>query len=529
MSELDFANAQLPQLYPLQSSHAENDIEAELKALTLELFERLCAKQSFDANVQGMAHLGSFEQVRRLVNQDGLSLLPGSSEEAATRYLYRAWKARGENGRGLHFLRTYLQMLFPNQCKVEQLWHDKSQPYATAAFANAPVFSWWLNYLGKPGLKIDGSWKVGQRIPEATEETHGRTPDTSGMFLTSRLLITLGFDVSTQNTSRLMQIIRQVIPARFVSLFRFWLRFVLHVAITVDAQLLMQKNTRMRYPWCGRVISDHDDVRWKLGLDGDLVRLPQRIGHFKVGQRVGGKSVWRLKGCRIQSEVALQKHFEADVYGMPKLGQLWRRVDGTWKLSRRAPSLHSLVSLAKVFTADQNTSAQVTFHDPYTIAYPVSPSKLGRKAALDQWRRVDGSWRVGALVKAKPLSGLTIGRDTSVVAQSEAALHKHAQASVMVEKLLPSLTTKIKSSARKINGAWSLGAENKLNGFPLDGRALRVRKFQTWPRLGTFKLGLEGLDFEPVYKVRERELKINGQWRIGGLPAPVFKIEVFKV
>lgn len=529
MAEFDFPNAQLPKLFPLDASHAANELEAELKALTLELFEKLCAKQAFDANVTGMAHLSSFDQVRRLVNQDGLALLPGASEEAATRYLYRAWKSRGENGRGLHFLRTYLQMLFPNQCEVEQLWHDKSLPYSTAAFANAPVFSWWLNYLGKPGLKIDGTWQVGQRIPEAAEETHSRTPDVSGMFLTSRILITLGFDVETTNTSRLLHIIRQVIPARFVPLFKFWLRFVLHVAIRIDAQLLMQKNTRLRYPWCGRVISDHDDTRWKLGVDGDVVRLPQRIGHFKVGSRVGGKSVWRLKHCRIQSEAAFAKHSEAPVWGMPQLGQAWRRVDGAWQLSRRMPSLHSLVTAAKSFVLQHTTSVQTTFHDHISITYPASPSKIGSMTALELWRKVDGAWRVGAPVKDKPLPALHIGRGQPVLIEGTGALQLHAQAHVMTEKLLPSVVTQIKATTRKLNGLWALGAENRIGRFALDGRALRSRKLHTWPRLGAFSIGLEGEDSKPAYQAPERSLTLDGAWRVGGKAAPVFKLQVLKV
>jgi hypothetical protein len=131
MASLDFSSAQLPRLIPLESSFAENDTEADLKRLLLELFDGLLAASLFDVNVLGAAHLGSFDLVRKAVNTDGLVLLQGDGEEPATRYLYRAWKSRNTQGRGLHFLRTYLQMLFPNIGQVVQLWQGKSAAYPT--------------------------------------------------------------------------------------------------------------------------------------------------------------------------------------------------------------------------------------------------------------------------------------------------------------------------------------------------------------------------------------------------------------
>ena len=44
------------------------------------------------------------------------------------RYLYRAWRARNPK-RGLHFLRTYLQLLWPDGNSCEQLWQPKHLPY----------------------------------------------------------------------------------------------------------------------------------------------------------------------------------------------------------------------------------------------------------------------------------------------------------------------------------------------------------------------------------------------------------------
>lgn len=131
-----------------------------MKSLTLELLDLMSAG-TFDASVMGAPHLGSFDLVRKTVNRDGLVLLPGEREEAATRYLYRAWKSGDIQKRGLHFLRTYLQMLFPNACEVNQLWHSDQYEYPTALFSDKPIFAWWLNQVGEPGLKLDGSWGLG--------------------------------------------------------------------------------------------------------------------------------------------------------------------------------------------------------------------------------------------------------------------------------------------------------------------------------------------------------------------------------
>lgn len=185
---LDFPNAQLPRLAPLERSFVENEVEAELKGLFVSLFDAMLAPAVFDVNVLGAPHLGSFDLVRRTVNADGLALLQGDREEAATRYLYRAWKSGGTQGRGLHFLRTYLQMLFPNQCEIEHRWQEKAAPYPTSLRTTLPV---------------------GQ------EDEY---------FLTSRVRVLLYFGVETQEVHKLAGILQSVTPARLVPEFAFLLK-----------------------------------------------------------------------------------------------------------------------------------------------------------------------------------------------------------------------------------------------------------------------------------------------------------------
>ena len=348
MSGFDFDSAALPVAEPLQNSFAENQIEQELKGLFFDLFGTV-SSQTFDASVMGAAHLGSFELVRQMVNHDGLILMPGDREEAATRYLYRAWRSGDIQKRGLHFLRTYLQMLFPNACEVNQLWHSEEYPYPSALFSEQPVAAWWLHQVGEPGLKLDGSWGLGRRIEGVEESRKYRRAGMSGMWLTSRVEISLDLGIEVQSVSRLLQIIRSVIPARLVPAFVFWLNTVIDVRARTSFSLHMDKQVAQRYPWPGRVVSAQADAVWRLGRDGETVRLPLPMGSFRVGERRGALTAWRLKNERIAGSLELQSETAIDFWKLETLPsdpviqfeltpvpiQLYRRarrLDGSWTL-----------------------------------------------------------------------------------------------------------------------------------------------------------------------------------------------------
>lgn len=118
-----------PDLYPLRASYDADAVEADLKQIFIDLFDDTLRVPERDINVFGMAHLGSFSLIERVVTQEGLALYR-KADEYAMRYLYRAWRARNPK-RGLHFLRTYLQLLWPEGNRADQLWQRKSLPYPT--------------------------------------------------------------------------------------------------------------------------------------------------------------------------------------------------------------------------------------------------------------------------------------------------------------------------------------------------------------------------------------------------------------
>lgn len=281
MADFDFENAQLPALLPLQASHEATDEEAQYKALFLDIWRNHAAKQAFDLNVSGMAHLGSFEQVRRTITEDGLALLPGSDNEARTRYLYRAWNARNHRGRGLHFLDVYLQMLAPGVAKAEQLWLPIGGTYPQDCVTIIPESQYFMPLIEEDTvLSLDGSWQVGGMVDLGSQIEKGYWAyNTENLILTSRVRLTLDFSVDVSGVGNLMQIVRSVLPARFVPEF--------HYVIVVEAptpvlayshvDVMVTKPIAMASPDL-LMVTDDPEVMWELGDDDDPESAPKLVG-----------------------------------------------------------------------------------------------------------------------------------------------------------------------------------------------------------------------------------------------------------
>ena len=236
----DFSNALPPSLTPIEKSHVVGDVERELKQIFIDLFRDTLSAQVFDVNVAGVPHLGSFDLVRRSINVDGLVLIPGGeNEEPATRYLYRAWKSQNAQGRGLHFMRTYLQMLFPNVCEVEQLWHRKDVAY-----------------------------------PEGIVSLRD-TPDvdTSDLWLTSRIRLSLDTGVNTNAVPNLLHIIRSVIPARLVPEFMFWLQIFISLGLKARYEGHVTISAVAETHWGGPVVTNNPYRGIRMGGSWRTVRM----------------------------------------------------------------------------------------------------------------------------------------------------------------------------------------------------------------------------------------------------------------
>lgn len=229
----DFSNAQLPTPAPLAASFEENEIEADCKQLAIDLFMNHLSATVFDANVIGAAHLGSLELIRKTISMDGLVLLQGDREEAATRYLYRAWKSTDLQGRGLHFLRTYLQLLYPGECTITQKWHTDNN-YPDFLVNPMPGYKSSHNYLGDGGLLLDGSWNVGAQYYRPDPLMNPDVIDVDGIFLTSRVEILMGPSIDSASISKISGILANCMPARLVTQFVFDRERVLSEVADID-------------------------------------------------------------------------------------------------------------------------------------------------------------------------------------------------------------------------------------------------------------------------------------------------------
>ncbi|MFJ3487115.1 hypothetical protein ACIPL1_27405 [Pseudomonas sp. NPDC090202] len=115
------------ELTPLQRSAEYDDIESQLKALFLRLYQKHLAASVQELGLSGMPNLASDETISRHLNNDGLAILRDTSNENI-RYLFHAWRYRNPQ-RGTAFLRTYLTALFGPVFTIEQLWCPKDGVY----------------------------------------------------------------------------------------------------------------------------------------------------------------------------------------------------------------------------------------------------------------------------------------------------------------------------------------------------------------------------------------------------------------
>jgi len=163
-----------PDLGPLRASHEADQLEAELKALFMDLFGQYVRPGLAALSTVGAPHLGDLDQLERAVKTDGLALQRAGSE-GAMRYLHKAFRARNPK-RGLHMLRAYVQVLFGSNWTMDQMWQAAGAVY-----------------------------------PEDLSPTQE-----PGRFLTSRVHLEVVTSSSLGRPELLAQSLRSVIPARIV-------------------------------------------------------------------------------------------------------------------------------------------------------------------------------------------------------------------------------------------------------------------------------------------------------------------------
>jgi len=280
-------------------------------------------------------------------------------------------------------------------------------------------------------------------------------------------------------------------PERSWPIYVHYLLLTIIIAIETRSRALIEKRSRMRYPWCGRVISDAPDASWRLGRDAEPIRLPQPFGSFRVGQMVGAVPGWLIHNCSIQSGLLAQLHGQATPVGdMTRLGDPNVRLDRTWRLSRR--EIHAVTHADMRSKAASPTTARLitTHHEHTLLPYPKpSPRLASGPRRLVPWHRLDGSWMLGEPLR-KQSFGFRLGRDQSIPARGAAVIRLSSRARVSPERL-----------ARL--------------------RAVQIANGTHAHRIGKFRLGpdFSGAAYEPWIE-QARVLRLDGVWRVGGPAAP---------
>lgn len=124
-------------LIPLQRSAAADDVEAEFKALFLQLYKERLGACVNDLAMYGMPHIGSIANIERYISADGLAVLRTTTVEQI-RYLFHAWRYNNPQ-RGTAFLSTYLNVLFGPVFNISQLWCHKNAVYPEECLADYEV------------------------------------------------------------------------------------------------------------------------------------------------------------------------------------------------------------------------------------------------------------------------------------------------------------------------------------------------------------------------------------------------------
>lgn len=118
-------------LDPIVSSEMTEELEQTWKTIFTNVFKQMLWEKQQDLLHYGSPHLARQSILTRFALSDGLSVMRSDGDIERLRFLLKAWRVKNPK-RGFHFLRTYLQMLYPNGFSIEQLWQETSKNYTAA-------------------------------------------------------------------------------------------------------------------------------------------------------------------------------------------------------------------------------------------------------------------------------------------------------------------------------------------------------------------------------------------------------------
>lgn len=196
-------------------------------------------------------------------------------------------------------------------------------------------------------LKVDGAWRLdGTRTIRPIERLAAVPQIQDWAQFIARVNLADARDAAGLSLAR--QLIDEWKPVSRHQIFLLWLLLIADFGAVMQAEHELTARipkTRL-YPWCNASLSTYQDASWRLGRDGEPVRLPQPFGAFSVGERRGAVAGRALRACRAPIALAarlpdlhaalprerLAPEPQPIVLPPQRLIDRPRRLDGTWRL-----------------------------------------------------------------------------------------------------------------------------------------------------------------------------------------------------
>jgi|YNPMSStandDraft_2_1061718.scaffolds.fasta_scaffold01707_3 phage tail P2-like protein len=183
-------------------------------------------------------------------------------------------------------------------------------------------------------LLVNGSWRLDGTHTLRPIERLAAVPQLqhwASFFVRINLATAASADLAL-----LRQVVREWAPVSRHPILLEWLALIAQQHTLADHHLRLDKRLCVPYAWPGEQLHGCPKRAWRLGRDGDAVRLPAAFGSFRVGERRGAVAGRLLAARRAQGWQAVRKTCAAWAWRRetlpPDPQAVRRRLDGSWRI-----------------------------------------------------------------------------------------------------------------------------------------------------------------------------------------------------
>ena len=183
-------------------------------------------------------------------------------------------------------------------------------------------------------LLVNGSWRLDGTHTIRPIERLAAVPQLqhwASFFVRINLATAASADLAL-----LRQVVREWAPASRHPILLAWLGLIAQQRTLADQRLRLDKRICVPYAWPGEQLHGCPARAWHLGRDGEAVRLPAAFGSFRVGERRGHVAGRLLAARRARGWQSVRKTCSAWVWRRetlpPEPHAVWRRLDGSWRI-----------------------------------------------------------------------------------------------------------------------------------------------------------------------------------------------------